>query len=320
MKIYISRDNKLIEVSHLEQTASSKSTWIDIISPTEQERNDIGSYFSIKIPTKEEIQEIESSSRLYKEADALFMTINAIKRQGNGELNIVHVTFILKENALLTVRYDDVISFEKFLKLAITKSNFLIDNPLSLLLGMLENIVYAMADTLENINSTVELLSKKILTKNVGIKHDLSTVLISMGVEGEINAKIRHSLSNINMMVGYLKFNLSKENEKLFESRLEPLKLDASDLKDYSAFLEQKISFTLDTCLGLIHIEQNNIIKIFSIAAVALLPPTLIASIYGMNFKYMPGLDSAVGYPIALVLIILSSALPYLFFKKKGWL
>jgi magnesium transporter len=319
MKIYSIQEGKLSDNASLD-TALNQCHWIDLFSPSTEEKKLVESHLGVKIPTREEMHEIEPSARLYKENDALFMTVNTVKKEGESTYSRVHITFILKQNTLVTLRYNDIAPITSFLQIVTNKPSFPIDSALSLFLGMLETIVYALADTIENLSATLEHFSQKIFHEKQRKKHDLPRLFISMGLVGENNSKVRISLASINMMLGFLKANITFEDKKRFESRLEHLSVDTADLKEHSAFFESRISFNLDACIGSIHIEQNNIIKIFSVAAVVLLPPTLIASIYGMNFTHMPEINWHYGYPFALILMVLFAIVPYLFFKKKGWL
>lgn len=311
MKFYVNRDNRLVEAEEL----TEQTVWIDLLSPTSDEKKRIETFLDIQIPTKEEMQEIESSSRLYNENDALFMTVNILKKD-NGSYKLINGTFILKGNTLVTLRYDDAGPIALFLKIATNKPTFPVNNAVSLTLAILEAIIEKSADALEVISGAIENLSQMTFAEKKKGDASLSQILIHMGQQGEINSKTRESLSSITRMIGYLKFHVPRQEE----SRFETINLDTNDLKDHSTFLGQKISFMLNANLGLIQIEQNNIIKIFSVAAVVLMPPTLIASIYGMNFHFMPELSWPVGYPLAILLMIISATLPYMYFKKKGWL
>ncbi len=266
------------------------------------------------------MQEIESSSRLYKENDALFMTINAVKRDENNRFHIMNVTFVVKNNHLVTIRYEEITPFNNFLKFATNKPTFATDKALSLLLGILEGIIEKNADVLENISSTVEDLSHQIFTHEKEVKRDLHTILITMGVQGEINSLARDSLTSITRLLGYLKFNINPEEENLFKSWIETLAVDGTDLKDHSTFVGHKIAFILDASLGLINIEQNNIIKIFSIAAVVLLPPTLVASILWHELPFSSGVKLDVWVPFGSLSHGTFALLPYYYFKRKGWL
>lgn len=320
IKVYACQDCRLVEVSSDNfKSSPEKIVWIDIVSPTQEEREAVEKFLSIKIPTKEEMEEIESSSRMYKENETLFMTVTIVRRE-NGNHKIIYNTFMMQQDRLATIRYDEIPHFNTFLKLAATKPPCPLNTSLELVLGMVEALIEKIADMLEAISGNIETTSQKIFVAEAQKNKDLREALVRMGLQGEGNSKTRDSLSSITRMMGFLKFNMSLEDQKKFENRLVTINLDLSDLKDHSSFLGHKISFILDATLGLINIEQNDIIKIFSIAAVVLLPPTLVASIYGMNFKIIPELNWILGYPFALVLMVVSAVLPYLYFKRRGWL
>ena len=318
MKVYISDENKLLEVDgdQFFRSPPTSVVWIDLLQPTKEEIKKIEEQLQIEIPTIDEMKEIEPSSRLYSENDALFMTMSAVKKEQEKH-SVVNITFILKHNTLVSIRYDEFAAMNTFLKWVTTKPPFPVNVTASLLLGAIEAFISRIADNLESISAAIELLSQDIF---IDKRHngDLSRILISMGIQGQINSKTRDSLLSIGRMIGYLKYNISKEDETRFTSRLETLALDALDLKDYSAFLGHKISFMQDASLGLINMEQNRIIKIFSIAAVVLLPPTLIASIYGMNFRHMPELGWKFGYPLAILLMVFSAIIPYFYIKDAA--
>lgn len=320
IKVYACQDCRLVEVSSTDLRGSpEKIVWIDIVSPTQEEREIVEKFLSIKIPSKEEMEEIESSSRMYKEHETLFMTVTIVRRE-NGHHKIIYNTFMMQKDRLATIRYDEIPHFTTFLKLATTKPPCPLSNPLDLVLGMVEALIEKIADTLEAISGNIETTSQKIFVNEAQKHKNLHEALVRMGLQGEANSKTRDSLSSVTRMMGFLKFNMSLDDQKKFENRLVTINLDLSDLKDHSSFLGHKISFILDATLGLINIEQNDIIKIFSIAAVVLLPPTLVASVYGMNFKTLPELNWVWGYPFALILMIFSAILPYFYFKRRGWL
>lgn len=321
VKIYYCKDDKLSEmdINLLQIDRKEFSTiWIDLFNPEEHERQEVEKFLTIELPTKEEIEEIESSSRLYQEDKALFMTVSILKKEDDINYRIVPTNFIVKENVLVTMRHEQTNVFQFFLKSLSKKETIPLDSPISLLLGVIEIVVDNIADTLENISSVIEMKSKEIFSSHL-YKANLGKILITMGIEGEINSKARECLVSISRMTSYLKFNSEKENVDRFLNRLNTVNVDSTDLKDHSTFLGNKMNFILDAALGLINTQQNNIIKILSVVAVVFLPPTLIASIYGMNF-YIPEISWKYGYPMSLVLMILSATLPYWYFKKKGWM
>ncbi len=181
-----------------------------------------------------------------------------------------------------------------------------------------------MADFIERIQGDVEQLSHSIFEMKGGTatrQRRFDVLLKSIGREAEFTSRARESTHSLGRLLTFLtQVANERKDDKLLKARVRTAARDVASLTDHVSFLSNKIVFLLDATLGMINIEQNNIIKIFSIAAVVLLPPTLVASIYGMNFDYMPELKWLLGYPYALVLMVISAALPYLYFKRKGWL
>jgi magnesium transporter len=197
-------------------------------------------------------------------------------------------------------------------------------NGASVLIGLVDTIVDRLADFIEHIQSEVDGLSHSIFAIRGGAasrQRRFDVMLRSIGREGEIASKARESAHSLDRMLTYFYHAATERNEdKPLQLRVRTAARDVKSLTDHTTFLSSKIIFLLDATLGMISIQQNDIIKIFSIAAVVFLPPTLVASIYGMNFSFMPELSWWFGYPFALLLMILAGVLPYLFFKRKGWL
>jgi magnesium transporter len=192
------------------------------------------------------------------------------------------------------------------------------------MVALLEAIVDRLADILERAQREVDSISREIFKVEeapTGQKHSLHKMLQLIGRKGEVSSNLRDSLVSLQRLAGFLLPTLTQQSDdRELRGRVKTLARDLQSLTDHSSFLSQKITFLLDATLGVITIEQSNIIKIFSIAAGVFLPPTLIASIYGMNFRHMPELDWVLGYPLAALLMLLSGALPYWFFKRRGWL
>jgi magnesium transporter len=149
---------------------------------------------------------------------------------------------------------------------------------------------------------------------------DFQKILSRLGRAGDLASKVRESLVSLGRLLAFAIQGTQARGRKTGSARLKTIGRDVASLSDYAAFLNNKVGFLLDATLGMINIEQNAIIKIFSVAAVVFLPPTLIASIYGMNFAHMPELGWPLGYPLALALMVVSAILPYLYFKRRGWL
>ena len=199
-----------------------------------------------------------------------------------------------------------------------------IKNGLSVLIGLIETIVDRLADFIERIQAEVEGLSHSIFEIKGGVatrQRRFDILLRAIGREGEITSKARESAHSLGRLLTFLVHAVNERKEdKPLQARIRTAARDVASLTDHATFLSGKIIFLLDATLGMINIQQNDIIKIFSVAAVVFLPPTLLASIYGMNFHHMPELDWRLGYPLALVLMVLAAVLPYIYFKRKGWL
>ncbi len=241
--------------------------WFDLIQPTQTEDKLVESVVGISVPTREEMQEIEVTSRLYVENGARYMTATLMCQSDTDTPKTTAVTFILSGHRLITVRYDEPRPFmivgSKLARVCPAGIN-----GESILMELLDAVIDRAADILERIGAEVDRVSHDIFAR----------------------------------------------------SQLRGMQRDVQSLSDHASYLSSKITFVLDALLGVVSIEQNNIIKIFSIAAVVLMPPTLVASIYGMNFKHMPELEWQLGYPLAIVLMLIAAALPYVFFKWKNWL
>ncbi len=297
------------------------AVWVDLVSPTVQEDKVVERLLGIAVPTREEMQEIEVSSRLYVENGARYMTATLMCHSDTATPNTTPVTFILAGHRLATVRYDEPRPF------AIVEHKLARACPPrvtgdSVLMDLLDAVIDRAADIQERIGAEVDQISHTIFEPDDAAgPPSYNDVLKALGRKGDLTSKVRESLVSI----GRLLLFLSHEAETMKWSKdtraqLLSMQRDVLSLTDHASYLSNKITFLLDAMLGVVNIQQNNIIKIFSVAAVVLMPPTLIASIYGMNFKHMPELDWHYSYPIVLVVMILAAILPYLYFKWRKWL
>lgn len=299
--------------------------WIDLFNPTTEEEHAVEDLLGIDVPTQEEMQEIEISSRLYIERNAQYMTAVLICRAETDNPQTTPVTFILAGGRLLTVRYEDTRPFQTF-PLQAERHKEASSSALDVLLGLLEAIVDRTADILERVQDKVDSVSTQIFapTQATTRARESSTryraILNSEGRSQLLTLKVRESLVSIGRVVTFLGRPTDVKPSKPEAARLKTLARDLESLSDHASHLAQTITFLLEATLGLLNIEQNAIIKIFSIAAVVFLPPTLIASIEGMNFRYMPELAFPLGYPLALLILVISAFLPYWYFKRRGWL
>ncbi|WPZ34085.1 magnesium/cobalt transporter CorA [Thalassobaculum sp. OXR-137] len=299
------------------------AVWIDLVDPSSAEEAELEQKLALDIPTKEEMEEIEISSRLYTENGASFMTAILPANADGDDVDMHPVTFVLTATHLVTVRYHEPRAFRTF-PVRAEKVAMGCDTAEGVLIALLEAVVDRLADILERAGRDIDAISRSIFRKTSGKptkSADLQTIIESIGRKGDLTSNVRDSLVTLERLAGYLgQATLQQKSSKDSRERIKTLSRDIRSLSDHSGFMSQKVTFLLDATLGMINIEQNAIIKIFSVAAVVFLPPTLIASIYGMNFEYMPELKWLVGYPFAICLMIASAILPYVYFKRRGWL
>ncbi|SHF46924.1 magnesium transporter [Ruegeria intermedia] len=296
--------------------------WIDLFALSAAEEADVERLVGIDVPTRDEMQKIEISSRLYSEDGALFMTALLPALSDSGAPDMQPVSFVLAGPTLLTVRYHAPRAFETFSARA-AKVPLGCDSSETVLLALLEAIVERLADILERIGRDVDGISRAVFgtapETDGGVS--LKTTLKAIGRAGDLTSQVRDSLMSLERLNSFFgQQALQRKDQNSARERIKTLEYDIRSLSDHAGFLAQKVTFLLDATLGLINIEQNAIIKIFSVVAVAFLPPTLIASIYGMNFEHMPELAWPFGYPFAIGLMIASAILPWLYFKRRGWL
>jgi magnesium transporter len=300
------------------------AVWLDLVNPAPGEDKLIERLLGIAVPTREEMQEIEVSSRLYVENHARYMTATLMCNSDTATPKTTAVTFILSGHRLVTVRYDDPRPFMIVgNKLArncpanVTGETVLID--------LLDAVIDRAADILERIGLEVDRVSHDIFEPDnatSGEALSYKDILKAIGSKGDLTSKVRESLVSI----GRLLLFLANEAEgmrwhKDVRLQLQANQRDVLSLSDHATYLSNKITFLLDAMLGVVNLEQNAIIKIFSIAAVIFMPPTLVASIYGMNFhRGMVELEWEWGYPFALILMVLAAVLPIVYFKWKKWL
>jgi magnesium transporter len=299
------------------------AVWIDLVNPSAEEEHAIERMVGLQVPTREEMSEIEVSSRLYQEKGAHFMTATVLYHVDLPDPQATAITFILTDKQLITVRYAEPRSFQLFLSRA-QKGDIGCGSAMAVLLGLLEAVIDREADLVERLQSETEKLAQLIFDVRGGSRTRTArydVLLKQIGRVGEINSRLRESLLSIGRLLTYL-YQIAQQRGEPdhLRQRVRTEDKDVQSLSDHASYLNARITFMLDATLGMVSIEQNQIIKLFSVVAVILLPPTLVASIYGMNFQHMPELEWVWGYPMALGLMALSALLPYLYFRRKGWL
>jgi magnesium transporter len=328
IKIYRCPGNRLEQADGALSTLEPANIpWIDVHSPSAEEDSEVEKWLGISLPTREEMGKIEVSSRLYQEDDAEFMTLTAVIRIGMEEPETTPVTFVLKGNTLVTLRYQEPTAFANYLSRA-RKPNFgHCASGEQIMMGLIEALCDRIADGLGKVGHDIDGVSRTVFRRKAGRNplsntQHLQAIIEKIGRHGDLLNKVRESLVSINRVLTYHTALETKGNAGSKEARIrsKALSRDAGALTDQATFLSGKVNFLLDATLGLINLQQNQIIKIFSVAAVVFLPPTLVASIYGMNFQHMPELKWELGYLWALGLMVISALLPYYYFKRKGWL
>lgn len=322
LTIYEARNGALV-ARQGHNRIGSDAVWIDLLNPTREEEEFVESALGHDIPTREELHEIEESSRLNQINDSYIMTVTILFQTGQPHPSSTNITFILTGNRLVTIRYAEPRSIGMF-QARCGKPESGLTTPMAVLIGLLEAIVDRAADLIERVQAEVDGVGHVIFEMKGGAatrQRRYDVLLKQVGRQGEIASRARESLLSLGRMLAFLEQAAGERKEdRSAIARIRAIARDVRSLSDHVGFLLDKITFVLDATLGMIQIEQNNIIKIVSVAAVVLLPPTLIASIYGMNFRHMPELDWPWAYPAALALMVAFAVLPYLYFKRKGWL
>jgi magnesium transporter len=272
------------------------------------------------------MQEIESSSRLYREGETLFLTANFLYGVEGGEYGSTAITFVLGNSNLITVRYATPRAFEVFGARCQRTPKALLGAPDAVMLHLFEQVVDRLADILERIGSDMDRASQaafrtaRAKTKATAKDADLKDTLITLGQVGEVTTRASETLLGLSRILSFVSAEKAGAVRKENQGLIKTLVRDVRSLVEHASFLNSKAQFLLDAVLGIINVQQNAIIKTFTVASVALMPPTLIASVYGMNFDVMPELRWTVGYPFALVLMVISAVVPVFYFKRKGWL
>jgi len=301
------------------------AVWIDLLNPTEEEDRTVEQALSISVPTRAEMSEIEASSRLYHEGSGYYMTA-VVLHQPDLPFEppaATPITFILAGARLVTVRYAEPRAISIFLNRA-QKKDAACMNGVSVAVGLLEAIIDREADRVERVQGEVDKLSQAIFSGKRGERtrtRRFDVTIQMIGREGELTSRSRECLLTLDRLLTYFAHAMGERgDEKALRARVKTAGRDVQSLADHVGYLSAKITFLLEATLGMINNEQNTIIKIFSVLAVALMPPTLVGTVYGMNFKHIPELEWLWGYPFALGLMVVSAVLPWVYFKRKGWL
>lgn len=311
--------------------------WVDLLNPTEAEIALAQEKLGIHLPSRAELNEIESSSRHYERDGALYLSGPLVRRYDTGPITRP-VGFVLSPTHLITIRYADYAAFDQIgLHLAEHTADTPAPTPTSLLTDLIEEIINRLADLLENVGHTLDTLSRHIFGSDerrprhrARTNHTLRTTLKHLGNTGDLASMIRDSLLCIDRIRLHLDTaatqNLLPAHNSMpaadapLTNRLETAGRDLASLNEFNTQINNKVQFLLDATLGFINIEQNDGMKILTVASSIGIMPTLIAGIYGMNFRIMPELNWSFGYPFAIALMLISIAAPLFWFWRRGWL
>jgi magnesium transporter len=289
--------------------------WIDLLNPTREEELAVERALAVDLPTREEMAQIEPSSRLYQEAKATFLTASLLAHSHDHPTS-VPVTFVLARGVLVTIRYAELKAFTVFAARA--SENHDLTSGSEVMLELLDAVVERLAHVLEAGSASVQESSNAIFDRPSGGAFE--PLLTGLARTQSVTALARASLVSLGRLASFAGLAQEIADAPACRAHLASVQHDIQSLTEHAGSLASHIAFLLDAALGLINIEQNGIIKFFSVVSVALMPPTLVASIYGMNFHHMPELSWRLGYPMALALMVISGIGPFLWFKKKRWL
>jgi magnesium transporter len=313
-------------LAHAEAHAASKASWLDLLDPTPEERSIVESDYGLRLPSREDLSEVESSSRIAEENGALFLSMPIVSHARALEDAPSPIGFVLSKDVLVTIRYTPLRSFDATAA-KLSKSDTRASS-VDAFVTLVEEMVDRSADLLEGIAAELDAISRSVFLKtrvrrrrHLTRSNDaLHRTLIEVGNAGERLSQIRGSLLGLQRIVPFVAEPARSWIPADVRSRLKTAQADLLSLTDYETHLSDKVQFLLDAVLGFINTKQNDIFTVLTIVTVVGIPPTLVASIYGMNFKNMPELDWAWGYQFGLALIVLSTVLPILWFKWRGWL
>jgi magnesium transporter len=310
----------------LPTTAGGGAGWIDLFNPTAEEDTAAETLLGVSIPTREEALEIESTSRFFVEDGATFLNLAVLIGVDAGEPILSPLSFVLKGDWVTTVRYTESAAFKQFQARSVKpKSNC--NSATGIISSLTESIIDRAADIVEKIGADIDRINNDIFKGRSGEarggrtrERRLEEFLEKIAYQNDIISKSRESLMSIERMLQYLSGSeVGWPDRKGDRDRLRLMARDVRSLTDQLSFLSSKATFLLDATLGLISVEQNDVIRVLTVAATILLPPTLIGTIYGMNFSGMPELKWSFGYPLAIILMVAAAVVPYLILKRRGW-
>jgi magnesium transporter len=320
LNVFVLNNRRLnqLQVDSLDDLKNSDPIWIDMVAPTETERGWVKALYDFELPSPESMQDLEASARFFEgETGELHLRSDFLLEINEDDSRNVPVAFVLKNNTLLSLHLEDLPVFRLVRMRARTRPGY-IEDAREVLLDLYATDAEYSADALESVYAQLEKISAFVLTEKM-TDVEAANVLARIAKEEDLNGRVRRNVMDTRRAVSFLMRQKLLEGDQMEDAR--QIMRDIDSLDGHTAFAFDKINFLMDATVGFININQNKIIKIFSVASVALLPPTLIASVYGMNFKgWFPELEWAYGYPFALGLMLVSVVVPFAYFKSKGWL
>jgi magnesium transporter len=320
INVFVLQNGRLnqVPIESREDLENVEPVWVDLTDPDDDERSWVKTIYGVILPGEDEVKDIEASARYYEaENGDLHLRTDFLLEEDDGPSRIVTVAFILARKMLFSVHTDDLPVFRLVRMRARSRPGSIADY-MDVLLDLYATDAEYSADALEGIYQNLEEVSGRVLQEEF-TDQDAAAALNSIAHEEDLNGRIRRNMMDTRRAVSFLMRGRLLNAEQFEEAR--QILRDIESLDGHTSFLFDKINFLMDATVGFININQNKIIKIFSVASVAFLPPTLIASIYGMNFKrWFPELDWALGYPFALALMITSAIAPFWYFRRRGWL
>lgn len=319
INVFVLQNGRLNQVNIDSRADLENSTpvWVDLTDPNDDERDWVKSIYGVTLPGEDEVKDIEASARYYEaENGDLHLRTDFLLEEDDGPSRVITVAFILAKDMLFSVHSEDLPIFRLVRMRARSRPGSIADYK-DVLLDLYATDAEYSADALEGVYENLDKVSHAVLQEEL-TDEDAANVLNAIAQEEDLNGRIRRNMMDTRRAVSFLMRGRLLNAEQFDEAR--QIMRDIESLDGHTAFLFDKINFLMDATVGFININQNKIIKIFSVASVAFLPPTLIASIYGMNFRIMPELDWSFGYPMAIVLMVASAVTPFWYFRRRGWL
>lgn len=319
INVFVLQNGRLnqVTIESREELESVAPVWVDLTDPSEEERVWVKAKYNVILPGEDEVQDIEASARYYEaENGDLHLRTDFLLEEEDGPSRVITVAFILSGKILFSVHNDDLPVF-RLVRMRARSRPGSIEDYMDVLLDLYATDAEYSADSLEGIYESLEEVSTRVLQKEF-TDQDAAAALNAIAHEEDLNGRIRRNMMDTRRAVSFLMRGRLLNSDQFEEAR--QILRDIESLDGHTSFLFDKVNFLMDATVGFININQNKIIKIFSVASVAFLPPTLIASVYGMNFDVMPELQWRFGYPLAILLMIACGVAPLWYFRRRGWL